>query len=282
MRGLRGNDERKDSCSVAHRFRQTDCGNKETIPRIPGGETRFKKSCVPGRTGSYITIPMATDSASQPRLSSCRRRWIISTTLIETLFFSGVVFGWHSLLPMLKSEGIYSLLCNQSEGALNQTATDQLLNLITGTPTTLTVTMDKNSQNLLNRIEMKENNRSNATFLGGPPPLAWPTCEKQEAMLNLGFTMGSFCLGFTLLPLQVVMEMAHLRRIRMIGRSGLYSSSTPSPNYGYQLSLILRHRPYFTLKAIFVPYPEDSLPGKPLYIVTRGGCSPDSMGALDQ
>uniref|UniRef100_H3AQD8 Solute carrier family 43 member 2 n=1 Tax=Latimeria chalumnae TaxID=7897 RepID=H3AQD8_LATCH len=120
---------------------------------------------------------------SQPRLSSCRRRWIISTTLIETLFFSGVVFGWHSLLPMLKSEGIYSLLCNQSENIPHCVMSETKMPLHTHT-------QEKNS---------------------------WPTCEKQEAMLNLGFTMGSFCLGFTLLPLQVVMEMAHLRRIRMIG-----------------------------------------------------------------
>nr|XP_033800080.1 large neutral amino acids transporter small subunit 4-like isoform X2 [Geotrypetes seraphini] len=161
---------------------------------------------------------MASSSICQPGLAPSRRWWLISTALTETLLFSGVLLGWNSLLPILKSQGIYSHLCDTS--ASNFSMVERSLDLLPHLQAHNSGMWEEDEDVLHIQLMLSIPTTTAQT----PEPRGKRSqehhgaeCKQQDDILNLAFTLGSFFLGFTLLPLQMLLDTVHPRQLRQIG-----------------------------------------------------------------
>ncbi|CAH1248093.1 SLC43A2 [Branchiostoma lanceolatum] len=117
--------------------------------------------------------------------ASRRRKFLLGTAIAENLLFSFILFGWGSLVLMLKAQGLYSKLCTGPDGNATVTAAPAL-------------------------FEQKEDKQQVLIDeLSG--------CAAQDRRLNLAFTVGSFLLSGMTFPIGMAMDKFGCRSLRMIG-----------------------------------------------------------------
>ncbi|XP_078585251.1 large neutral amino acids transporter small subunit 4-like isoform X6 [Branchiostoma floridae x Branchiostoma japonicum] len=117
--------------------------------------------------------------------ASRRRKFLLGTAIAENLLFSFILFGWGSLVLMLKAQGLYSKLCTGPDGN----------NTVTAAPALFEQKEDK-QQVLIDELS---------------------GCDAQDRRLNLAFTVGSFLLSGMTFPIGIAMDKFGCRSLRMIG-----------------------------------------------------------------
>ncbi|XP_071505121.1 large neutral amino acids transporter small subunit 4-like [Diadema antillarum] len=138
-----------------------------------------------------------------------RRYWLVGTMIVENLFFSAVLLGWSSLLPVLLSEGFYSTKCKEG---------DQLDGNSTGHGAANTTDVQFYDEDGTTMVY--EDSSLGATTLPEENPYGRPTyprCSGQDEALNLAFTIGSFLLSGLTFPIGMAMDKFGSRLLRMIG-----------------------------------------------------------------
>lgn len=131
-----------------------------------------------------------------------RRYWLVGTMIFENLFFSAVLLGWSSLLPVLLTEGFYSTRCTEEDiGNSTNDANDTDVQYDDEEATTIfydtTGSLTPSPENY------------------GRP--VYPRCSAQDEALNLAFTIGSFLLSGLTFPIGMAMDKFGSRVLRMLG-----------------------------------------------------------------
>ncbi|KAH7645070.1 hypothetical protein HUG17_0608 [Dermatophagoides farinae] len=128
------------------------------------------------------------------------RYFILISTIIESIIFSGLIFGWPALFYMLKNEQIYSHLCSSQ----NDDNDDGQLSIL----------FDDNNDQFNNTtidsiffVDDTDNNKLNNNN--------GHNCIPQENILNMAFTIGIFSMGFTSFAWGFLLESKGLRFVRM-------------------------------------------------------------------
>ncbi|XP_076329315.1 equilibrative nucleobase transporter 1-like isoform X2 [Tachypleus tridentatus] len=143
---------------------------------------------------------------------------ILFCGLFETLIFSGNVLGWTALSYMLKKEGVYLEVCS-SETSSDDVFLDKKIEVTSSSQ----VVDHVSSKNLnFNQTQGQEGSTINVTY----PEVANETisgCLAQDRILNLAYTIGSFCIGFSAVISGFLLEKWGLRNTRLITNAFLTS-----------------------------------------------------------
>ncbi|XP_073492119.1 large neutral amino acids transporter small subunit 4-like isoform X1 [Aquarana catesbeiana] len=141
-------------------------------------------------------------------MGGIRRLWVLGSALVETLLFSGCLLGWNSLSPILVELGVLARNCYSDSGLPAER--DNYLtpvyesNYTDGTNITVS--------------QLSEVSSSPVRIDPGPgQPALQDFCISQEQNLNLAFTLGSFFLWGSFLPLQLLLGYVQIRSLRQIG-----------------------------------------------------------------
>ncbi|XP_040212121.1 large neutral amino acids transporter small subunit 4-like isoform X2 [Rana temporaria] len=126
------------------------------------------------------------------------RLWVLGSALVETLLFSGCLLGWNSLSPILVEIGVLARNCYSDSGLPAER--NNYSTLVYGSNYT-----DEVSSSLVRNDP------------GPGQPALEDFCISQEQNLNLAFTLGSFFLWGSFLPLQLLLGYVQIRSLRQIG-----------------------------------------------------------------
>ncbi|CAH1794481.1 unnamed protein product [Owenia fusiformis] len=128
-------------------------------------------------------------------ISRVKRMLIFTAGFIEALLFAGCIFGWSSLLFVLKEDGIYSNLCNAVDATINNGT--QSLNYTEEVVVDVGVVELNPNSTIQVDIPLPGSTAATEVLQHVPPHQhKYPTCAEQDSMLALVFTIANLC--FTL------------------------------------------------------------------------------------
>ncbi|GFY72746.1 solute carrier family 43 member 3 [Trichonephila inaurata madagascariensis] len=133
-----------------------------------------------------------------------KKYFLLFWGLLETWVFSGSILGWSALHYMLKQEGVYGHLCNTLEVPSGNSSADSLL-------APLVSPVEDIEETILPSVQIRL-----AHDVG---------CVAQDKVLNLAYTIGIFCVGFSAFIWGFLIDRLGLRIIRLL-LNGLITMGT--------------------------------------------------------
>ncbi|XP_054719767.1 equilibrative nucleobase transporter 1-like [Uloborus diversus] len=145
------------------------------------------------------------------------RHFLLWYGLLETFVFTGNIFGWTALHYMLRKEGIYEQVCEEESLSVNTSGWNATF-------------WDTNLSSPVNKS------------IATP---TYRTCEEQDRILNLAYTIGSFCMGSTSFIWGFLLDKWGLRIVRII-INGLITSGC------ILLSLTIKETSFFLFPSLIL------------------------------
>ncbi|GFU62006.1 uncharacterized protein NPIL_220221 [Nephila pilipes] len=133
-----------------------------------------------------------------------KKYFLLFWGLLETWVFSGSILGWSALHYMLKQEGVYGHLCTILEVPSGNSSADSLLAPIVSP-------VEDVEETILPSVQIRL-----AHEVG---------CVAQDKVLNLAYTIGIFCVGFSAFIWGFLIDRLGLRIIRLL-LNGLITMGT--------------------------------------------------------